>query len=124
WKRRHPQIRFERQIEVGLKLDRRGEETAYRIVQEGLSNAVRHGRPAEIRIVLAEERGAACITVEDDGVGFAASENLGGMGLKGMAERVRAVNGVFKVEHRVRGTRVRAVLPGVGVREIRELEQA
>jgi two-component system sensor histidine kinase UhpB len=124
WKQRHPDIGFERQIAPGLKLDRRGEEAAYRIVQESMSNAVRHGRPRSIRIQMREDGGKVHLSIEDDGVGFAAGQNRDGMGLKGMAERVRALNGEFAVEHRGRGVRVKAVLPGAGARKVREMEDA
>lgn len=124
WKKRHPDIKFERKIAQGLKLDRRGEEVAYRVVQESMSNAVRHGRPHAIRIQLREDGGDVHLTVEDDGMGFSPSQHRDGMGLKGMEERVRALNGEFAVEHRVRGVRVRAVLPGAGARNVKEMEDA
>ena len=55
WSRRHPSIRFERAIASDPQLDRAGEDAAYRIVQESLSNAIRHGRPQLIRITVVEE---------------------------------------------------------------------
>ena len=121
WKRRHPEIRFERQIDFGLKLDCRGEETAYRIVQESVSNAVRHGRPHAIRILLADHAGGVSLSIEDDGVGFGTGENKVGMGLKGMAERVRALHGEFAVEQRSHGVRVGAVLPRAGAQTVAEM---
>lgn len=124
WKQRHPDISFERSIAPGAKLGRRGEEAAYRIVQESVSNAVRHGHPHAIRIRLQEAHGDVELTIEDDGAGFAASRNPEGMGLKGMAERARALNGEFMVESNGQGVRVRALLPAAGARQIREMEQA
>ena len=124
WKQRHPDISFERQIASGLKLDRRSEEAAYRIVQESMSNAVRHGHPQAIRIQVRQEYGDIHLTVDDDGEGFAATQNREGMGLKGMEERVRALNGEFAVEHRARGVRIRAILPGAGARKVKEMETA
>jgi two-component system sensor histidine kinase UhpB len=124
WKQRHPDIRFERQIAPGAKLDRRGEEVAFRIVQESVSNAVRHGHPGAINIQLQAAHGDIELTITDDGAGFAASRSQNGMGLKGMAERVRALNGEFMVESPGRGVRVRALLPAAGARQIREMEQA
>jgi len=124
WKRRHPDIRFERQIGFGLKLDRRGEEAAYRIVQESINNALRHGQPHSIRVQLTDHPDGISLTIEDDGQGFADNEQSGGMGLKGMAERVHALNGTFALEHRAPGVRVCAVLPRAGARDVRELEDA
>src|SRR5262249_33498608 len=102
----------------------RSEEAAYRIVQESMSNAVRHGHPHAIHVQIHQEYGDIHLTIEDDGDGFAASPNRDGMGLKGMEERVRALNGEFAVEHRVRGVRVRAILPGAGARKVKEMENA
>ncbi|MEY4966476.1 MAG: hypothetical protein RL274_2059 [Pseudomonadota bacterium] len=113
WSRRYPAIRFERAITPGLTLDRRSEEAAYRIVQESLSNAVRHGDPQTIRIVIADEAGGALVCVEDDGGGLKQSDTgLGHMGLAGMEDRVRDLKGQFAVENLPgRGVRVRALLP-------------
>jgi two-component system sensor histidine kinase UhpB len=118
WKRRHPEIRFERRIGFGLKLDRRAEEAAYRIVQESVSNAVRHGHPSMVRILFAEDKDGLMLTIEDDGDGFAVAGSQDGMGLKGMAERVRALNGQFRIENRERGVRVNVHLPRAGARDM------
>ena len=118
WKRRHPEINFERSIGPSLSLDRRGEETAYRVVQESVSNAVRHGRPGSVRIRLEDGKDGVTLSVEDDGGGFAPEASHGGLGLKGMAERVRALNGQFRIEQRGDGVRVSALLPRAGAREM------
>ncbi len=121
WSRRYPAIHFESAITPGLALDRRSEEAAFRIVQESLSNAVRHGSPREIRIVVAEEIGGIAVCVEDNGGGLKQSgTGLGHMGLAGMEDRVRALKGQFIVENlQGQGVRVRALLP-----RLRELEDA
>jgi two-component system, NarL family, sensor histidine kinase UhpB len=123
WSRRHPDIRFERAVTAGLSMDRKSEEAAYRIVQESLSNAVRHGRPQLIRITIAEEKDQLLVCVEDDGGGLktdAQGTGLGQMGLAGMAERVRALKGHLSIEELPgRGVRIRALLP-----RARELEEA
>jgi two-component system sensor histidine kinase UhpB len=121
WSRRYPAIRFESAISPGLALDRRSEEAVFRIVQESLSNAVRHGKPQSIRIAVAEEPTGIAVSVEDDGGGLKQSgAGLGSMGLAGMENRVRALNGAFAIENlEGRGVRVRALLP-----ILRELEEA
>ncbi|HKY17513.1 MAG TPA: histidine kinase [Rhizomicrobium sp.] len=121
WSRRYPAIRFERAIAPGLTLDRRSEEALYRIVQESLSNAVRHGAPQTIRIAIADEADGVAVCVEDDGGGLKQSgRGLGAMGLAGMEDRVRALNGRFTMENLPgRGVRVHAHLP-----KLRELEDA
>jgi two-component system sensor histidine kinase UhpB len=86
---------------------------AFRIVQESLSNAIRHGDPAaiDVRITL----GAAMLTirVEDDGSGFADDQAPRGFGLASMQERVRAVGGRLSVRTppNGRGVIVEADLP-------------
>ena len=123
WSRRHPDIRFERAVTAGLSLDRKSEDTVYRIVQESLSNAVRHGRPQRVRIIIADDKDQLSVCVEDDGGGLKAQtqdSGLGQIGLVGMEERVRALDGHFSVEALPEGgLRVRALLP-----RMRELETA
>jgi two-component system sensor histidine kinase UhpB len=118
WRRRHPDIKFERKIAAGITLDRRSEETAYRIIQESVSNAVRHGKPRVIRIIMTEGKDGMNLNVEDDGGGLKTGDKIPGMGMKGMAERVHALNGRFTVENRGQGVGVCAMLP-----RVREMEE-
>jgi two-component system sensor histidine kinase UhpB len=86
----------------------------YRIVQESISNAVRHGRPQRIEVNV-EREGGDCIRVQvrDDGVGLPAHSAPGGLGLTGMLERVRASGGELEVSAGAqgRGVLVSARLP-------------
>lgn len=121
WKRGHPHIRFERMLDPAARLERRGEEALYRIVQESLNNAVRHGHPSQVSIALTAHKDGVMLSVEDDGEGFSEAGSKPGMGLKGMAERVRALNGQFRLEHKRRGVRICAILPAkAGRREMAE----
>ena len=91
------------------------ELSAYRIVQESLTNALKHAGPgARASVVVEREPRAVTITVEDDGRGVI-SETLargGGHGLAGMRERVLALGGRIDLGPRPGGGfRVRAVLP-------------
>jgi signal transduction histidine kinase len=67
------------------------ERTVYRVVQEALTNVVRHAGPAPTRVHVRKERDAVSVDVENDGP--AATIRPGGHGLLGMAERVKAVDG-------------------------------
>ena len=122
WSRRYPAIVFEREVAPGLGLGRRGEDAAFHIVQEGLSNALRHGRPAVIRILIAGSAEGVTISVTDDGGGIRQSSGSGGMahmGLAGLEERVRALGGRFAVEDMPgQGVRLTALLPRQPVREV------
>jgi two-component system sensor histidine kinase UhpB len=124
WARRHPDIRFERSVAVTPGLDRRGEDVAYRIVQESLSNAVRHGRPTRIEIVIADQPDRVMVSVADDGGGLKqdlpGGMSLGQMGLSGMQERLATLGGHMTMEEvKGSGVCIRAYLP-----KIRELEIA
>jgi two-component system sensor histidine kinase UhpB len=124
WTRRHPGIRFERDIAATPGLDRRGEDTIYRVVQESISNAVRHGNPQTIRIAVASGPDNVTVCVADDGGGLrqdaSAELSLGRHGLAGMRERLRHLGGQLSIaEEPDHGVTVRAVLP-----KLRELEIA
>nr|WP_281169958.1 MMPL family transporter [Streptomyces prunicolor] len=68
---------------------------AYRIVQEALTNAVRHGGRADltVRVGVHERDGALRVDVTDDGAGT--GDGTPGFGLVGMRERVRSVGGTL-----------------------------
>ncbi|MEV1064037.1 histidine kinase [Streptomyces sp. NPDC050263] len=92
---------------------------AYRIVQEALTNAVRHGGREDLAVGVRvrEERGALRVTVTDDGAGDGAGPP--GFGLVGMRERARSVGGTLEAGPRDdegEGYEVRAVLPTEAVR--------
>ena len=77
-------------------------ETAlYRIVQEALTNIVKHARASRVSIVLSEREHAVTVVIEDDGIGFAPrSTREDGLGLVGMRERVALVGGRLEIESR------------------------
>jgi len=75
-------------------------ETAlYRIVQESLTNVVKHARARRVSILLARKEGAIKAVIEDDGRGFDPAEQAGdGFGLVGMSERLALLGGRLEVE--------------------------
>jgi two-component system sensor histidine kinase UhpB len=86
----------------------------YRIVQESLSNAMRHGKPRRIDIAIDAGRDQeVVIEVIDDGGGLKASDGQRGFGLRGMIERVTAFGGDLDIQGRSEpaGVRVIARLP-------------
>jgi two-component system sensor histidine kinase UhpB len=116
WSRRNPQIRFELDIQLPMAPGRRQEEAVYRIVQESISNAVRHGRPDLIRVVVQSDAKQLTLTVEDNGGGIksGAEENfsLGQAGIAGMRERVLALKGELDIASvQDRGVRLSATFP-------------
>lgn len=93
--------------------------TAYRIAQEGLTNAFRHSGADRVELRLTRERGALRIEVQDNGSGFDdASPAASGLGLRGMSERVGALGGSLTLKNQpAGGACLRAVLPPPGLQE-------
>lgn len=91
------------------------EAALYRVAQESLLNAVKHGAPRHVRIALRGERDLATLEVADDGSGFDVAEaesRRPGMGIFAMRERVALVNGRLEIDSAPgRGTRVTATVP-------------
>ncbi len=75
-------------------------ETAlYRIVQESLTNVVKHARARRVSILLTRKDRSVAAVIEDDGRGFdSAADSDGGFGLTGMRERVALLDGRLQVE--------------------------
>jgi len=118
--------RFERdglEVELAIDLeyeqDRAAErhtpelETAiYRIVQEALTNARKHGNAGRAVVEIREDGSVVRISVRDNGAGFDPSVRSSGFGLLGMAERIEMLGGMLSVESGPgQGTRVTATLP-------------
>jgi signal transduction histidine kinase len=88
------------------------ESTAYRLVQEALTNVAKHAQAERARVVVTEAPGQLLIEVHDDGRGFDPNESDSGFGLLGMRERVDLIGGDLTVESEPgAGTVVRAKLP-------------
>jgi signal transduction histidine kinase len=85
---------------------------AYRIVQEALTNALKHAGTARATVAVGYEDGTIALTIVDDGAGASANGN-GGHGLLGMRERVTLYGGILEVgaADAGGGFRVHAVLP-------------
>jgi signal transduction histidine kinase len=95
----------------GSRYEHQLEDTTYRLVQESLNNAVRHGHAARAIVEVIEEDGEIRIRVTDDGGGFDTSRAGGGFGLLGMRERVSLTGGRFDVRSSEDGTTINAALP-------------
>jgi signal transduction histidine kinase len=91
-------VRFQSGLPAG-RLPADVETALYRIVQESLTNIVKHSRARNISIVLVRKPGAVAAVIEDDGEGFDAdSVRDGGYGLVGMRERVGLLDGRLQIE--------------------------
>ncbi len=87
--------------------------TVYRIVQEALTNAVKHAGADRATVEIVKQGPKLAVTVYDDGSGFTPGQpQSGGFGLIGMNERVDLVGGRLEIDSAPeRGTTVRAWLP-------------
>ena len=87
----------------------------FRIVQEALTNVMRHAQAAQVFIVLRRSRNNIHLSITDDGIGIKSSsakkEKKGSYGLLGMRERLRQFGGNLKIEDAEPGTRLLVTLP-------------
>ena len=86
------------------------ETTIYRLVQEALTNVVKHARAGHVAVMIAVG-GEVTVEVRDDGRGFDTTAASDGFGLTGLRERVFLAGGTLELESGEQGTIVRAHLP-------------
>jgi two-component system sensor kinase FixL len=87
----------------------------YRIAQEAVANAIRHGKAQSVRIQLMANDGRMTLHVRDDGKGLPAKPKQTGMGLHTMRYRATLIGGSLEVRRvRPRGTVVTCSFPGNG----------
>jgi len=113
WRARNPTIRFAVKVppEEGLHIPDAVRETLYRVVQESLNNAVRHGRPSRVEIEIGAEAGGGVFArITDDGAPGDKPQGAG-FGLIGMRERVTAARGSLTIARDPTGWSVQARLP-------------
>jgi two-component system sensor histidine kinase UhpB len=105
WQARHPAIAFEVTVpdDEVLALPEEAREAIYRVVQEALNNAVRHGRPGRVEIAVARlASGEVIARIADDGAPSGKPEGAG-FGLRGMRERVAGAGGRLAISRRPDG---------------------
>jgi signal transduction histidine kinase len=103
------------------RLDPDLESSAYRLVQEALSNIAKHAQASNVRISMSESGGELLVELEDDGVGFDTGASSQGFGLAGMRERVELAGGSLNITSGPQGTVVSVRLP---VRDAPQEQQA
>lgn len=98
-------------------LDGRRGEVFFRVAQEALNNAFKHAEATTVRIEFTSENDSLSMEIGDNGRSFSVEEKLGGkftgrLGLLGMQERVRHVDGSFAIESiSGSGTRICVTIP-------------
>jgi two-component system sensor histidine kinase UhpB len=99
WRETRPDIALDLSLDGAREpMDEDTALTAYRVAQEGLTNAYRHSGARRIGLRATRRDNRLCIEVTDDGVGLAAQTNEG-LGLRGMRERVEAQGGALIVSN-------------------------
>ncbi|CAO3383037.1 ATP-binding protein [Azospirillum argentinense] len=136
WARREPAVRWSLDIAGDIAGEAAGDDapdgidgldevlrlTVFRLAQESLVNALRHARPTHVSVTVRRRSDRVEVVVTDDGPGFGpglpeeavGGAERGGLGIAGMAERVRALGGTLRIgSDGGQGTRVTACLPCV-----------
>lgn len=113
WQRRHPAPQLSLQHQLPAELGASATLAAYRVVQEGLVNALRHARARHVMIEVRADGEAMVVAVNDDGVGLPQQwSRPGHFGLRGLKERVEHLGGKLEVRNREpRGVSLTAHIP-------------
>jgi signal transduction histidine kinase len=84
----------------------------YRVVQEALTNVVRHSGAGRIEVSVIGQDTSLDVSISDNGVGFDALSTASGLGLRGIEERVRELGGTLQIHSaNGAGTKLKIVLP-------------
>lgn len=106
-------IEFQASIDEIVHISKAAEEHLFRIIQEALSNVLRHAEASKISISLTEEERYIYLFISDNGKGFNPTiERVASYGLKTMRERCEEVGGVFNIRSKEReGTYIDIRIP-------------
>ncbi|HZW67925.1 MAG TPA: histidine kinase [Pseudogracilibacillus sp.] len=90
------------------------EVALFRLIQEGLQNAIKHANAKLIKILIEIRKDTVILVIQDDGVGFETSEKNknDSYGIIGMKERIELLEGDFKITSEInKGTKIKVVIP-------------
>jgi len=99
--------------------------TAYRIVQESLTNVSKYAPAAEVRVDISNEGGTLTAEITDDGPGFNVTTlaRATGFGLKGLSERARSIGGWLDISSTPgRGTSINLIAPLIEAKPLAQNE--
>ena len=82
--------RFSEDVEIGY----------YRIAQEAVANAIRHGKPTLVSIRLGYSRGTLRMRITDNGKGFAVKQSSGGLGMTSIRDRTDSLGATLQIDSR------------------------
>jgi signal transduction histidine kinase len=105
-------IRPTYQIQLHHSLPHQLNTALYRIVQEGLTNILKHAEAKAVQIQIQSTSTEVRLTLADDGKGFPVTANLAGYGLRGMNERAIALGGQFTIDSQPgQGSQITVLFP-------------
>jgi two-component system sensor histidine kinase UhpB len=107
---RVPELKVSAEIAPELTTDGVVSQTIYRVIQEGVTNVLRHAHATRIDIKAVKDAAHISVQILDDGIGIAPG-SIFGRGLTGMRERARALGGTFELGREEGRTFVRCRLP-------------
>jgi signal transduction histidine kinase len=107
-------LKFELSLEEANTVDFKRDLALFRILQEALTNVIRHAGATRVAITIKQEMNGTVMIIADDGIGIDPGiiEASNSMGLFGMRERARQCNGTLEFEPNIpRGTSIRVFVP-------------
>lgn len=107
-------IAFEYKPALFPRLSRDVETAIFRVIQESLTNIYRHAQSADARIELIQDHDVVIVRIRDFGKGIPDLKFgpiIPGVGISGMRERVKQLNGEFRISRAEPGTMVQATIP-------------
>lgn len=123
----HHVTQFEERSGIACSLAMNREEFAidgelatgiFRLVQEALTNVLRHAAASQVSVAIDEDSGNIRVCIEDDGQGFQPGQNKKTFGLLGMQERVKMLGGNLEISSQPgQGSRIFATLPHRDIEE-------
>lgn len=106
------EVRVEATVEIAGEPNRDEERLVYRLVQEALTNVVKHAAASHVTVTAKETDGEIEIIISDDGSGFDTTATTRGHGLIGMRERIELLGGEIEVSSEPgHGTEITARVP-------------
>lgn len=112
--RAHPDITVDLHCDLPARLPGPIETALYRIVQEAMTNAARHGKASVISVLVSRRANSVQAIVEDNGGGFnveAVRRQQSSVGIFGMSERAELLGGALDIESGPEGTTVYVEIP-------------
>ncbi|GAB4383725.1 MAG: sensor histidine kinase [Elainellaceae cyanobacterium] len=91
-------VKVSQSIQINTILPPQVRKTLYRVIQEALTNICKYAQATQVQLKLQATPELVSLAIEDNGQGFQLEADTGGFGLRGMRERIAALNGKFHLE--------------------------